>query len=209
MRYIMIKNTHSDTGGIYTMIKDLILNNRSYRRYDESFRISNDTLKTLIELARFSPSAANLQPLKFLLCTIEGKNELIFRTLSWAGYLTDWPGPSEGEKPSAYIVFLGDTSISKNFHCDAGIACQSILLGAVELGLGGCILASIDRDRLRESFTIPEEYEILYVIALGKPTEKILLEDMHEDGNVRYWRDEKGIHHVPKRLTEELIFEAS
>lgn len=188
------------------MIKDLILKNRSYRRYDEDFRISNETLISLIELVRFSPSAANLQPLKFLLCTAEEKNKLIFSTLSWAGYLTEWPGPSEGERPSAYIVLLGDTSINRNFHCDAGIACQSILLGAVELGLGGCILGSIDREGLRRSFSIPDEYEILYVIALGKPAERILLEDMAEGGNIRYWRDENGTHHVPKRLTEELIF---
>lgn len=187
------------------MIKDLLLKNRSYRRYDEGFRISNETLKSLIELARFCPSAANLQPLKFLLCATDEKNKLIFRTLSWAGYLTQWPGPYEGERPSAYIILLGDTSISRNFQCDAGIACQSILLGAVELGLGGCILGSIDREGLRRSFSIPDEFEILYVIALGKPAEGIVLEDMSEDGNIRYWRDEDGTHHVPKRLTEELI----
>lgn len=188
------------------MIKDLILKNRSYRIYDEGFRISDETLRSLIELARFCPSAANLQPLKFLLCKTEEKNRLIFGTLSWAGYLTQWPGPSEGERPSAYIVLLGDTSISRNFHCDAGIVCQSILLGAVELGLGGCILGSIDREEIRRLFSIPDDYEILYVIALGKPTEGIVVEDISEDGNIRYWRDENGTHHVPKRLTEELIF---
>ncbi|MGA1863784.1 MAG: nitroreductase family protein [bacterium] len=188
------------------MIKDLMLKNRSYRRYDEGFRIGNETLVSLVELARFCPSAANLQPLKFLLCASVEKNRLIFNTLSWAGYLTEWPGPSEGERPSAYIVLLGDTSINRNFYCDAGIACQSILLGAVELGLGGCILGSVDREGLRRSFSIPVEYEILYVIALGKPAERILLEDIAEDGNIKYWRDDKGAHHVPKRLTDELIF---
>ena len=188
------------------MIRDLILTNRSYRRYDENFLITTDTLKSLIELARYSPSAANLQPLKYILCNARGKNQLIFQTLSWAGYLTDWPGPAEGERPSAYIVVLADPSISKTYQCDTGIACQSILLGAVELGLGGCILGSIDRNTLRRALEIPVPFEILFVIALGKPKEKIILEDMEHEGSVKYWRDEEGGHHVPKRLTEELIF---
>ncbi|MBN2373442.1 nitroreductase family protein [bacterium] len=188
------------------MLSDLILKNRSYRRFDEKFIIENKTLLSLIELARFSPSAANLQPLKYLLCNAEKKNGLVFETLSWAGYLNDWPGPGPGQRPSAYILMLGDKSISQNFSCDAGIASQSILLGAVELGLGGCILGSIDRELLRNSLSIPEQFEILYVIALGKPAEKVVLEDVNSNSDIKYWRDKNGVHHVPKRTVEELLY---
>ncbi|MGA1844067.1 MAG: nitroreductase family protein [bacterium] len=187
------------------MIRDLIVNSRSCRRFDEDHAVSSDVLLGLVELARFSPSAANLQPLRYILCTSAEKRGLIFSTLSWAAYLSEWPGPAEGERPSAYIILLGDTSLSRNFQCDAGIACQSILLGAAEQGLGGCILGSIDRERIRILLSVPERFEILYVIALGKPAETIVLDDAPGDGNIRYWRDDKGVHHVPKRTRNELV----
>ena len=87
----------------------------------------------------------NAQPLKYIISNNPEKNQLIFPTLAWAGYLKDWPGPIEGERPSAYLIMLGDKSISENFFCDHGIAAQSILLGAVEKELGGCIIMSIQR----------------------------------------------------------------
>jgi len=187
------------------MLKDLILKNRSYRRFYEDFRIECETLKELVDLARLSASAANLQPLKYILSCDPEKNSLIFPHLKWAGYLKDWPGPQEGERPSAYIIILGDTEIAENFGCDHGIAAQSILLGATEKGLGGCIIGSVDRESLRKVLNIPERYEILLVIALGKPKEKVVIEEVGPDGDIKYWRDEKGVHHVPKRRLEEII----
>lgn len=189
------------------MIQDLVKVNRSYRRFDQSEAISESTLRELIDLARCSPSAANLQSLKYVLSSTQNRNSLIFPALSWAGYLADWSGPIEGERPSAYIILLGDTQISKNFFCDHGICAQSILLGAVEKGYGGCMIASIDRDLLRRSLLIPELYEILLVIALGKPVEKVVLEDVGPDGSIKYYRDESGIHHVPKRRLDDIILE--
>ena len=82
------------------------------------------------------------------------KNALIFPCLSWAGYLKDWPGPSEEERPSAYIIILGDTKISKSINCDHGIAAQSILLNLSEKGFGGCIIGLIDRPKLRKILNI-------------------------------------------------------
>ncbi len=188
------------------MIRDMILKNRSYRRF-QGVSIDAKTLEGLVELTRFSASAGNFQPLRFILSFQEDKNLTIFKRLSWAAYLKDWPGPEEGERPSAYIVILGDTSISKEFKYDAGIAAQSILLGAVEKGLGGCILASIDRTRLRQDLGIDNRYEILLVIALGRPGEKVVIEDMESGQDIRYWRDENGVHHVPKRPLSELILD--
>ncbi|OPY10908.1 MAG: Nitroreductase family protein [Syntrophus sp. PtaB.Bin001] len=95
--------------------------------------------------------------------------------------------------------------MTRTFGCDHGIAAQSILLGAVERGLGGCMIASIKRESLRKVLNIPEKYEILLVLALGKPGESVFLENLGPDGDIRYWRDEKGGHHVPKRPLADLI----
>ena len=181
--------------------------NRSYRRFIQSHHISDSEMLKFVNLARLSASGSNLQPLKFILSNSEEKNQKIFPTLSWAGYLKEWSGPVEGEKPSAYIILLGDTTIGDSFQYDAGIVSQSILLGAAERGLGGCLLGSTKKDALREALSIPEGYEILLVIALGKPGEKVVIEDLAPEGDIKYWRDENDIHHVPKRGLEELILD--
>lgn len=187
------------------MLRELIVKNRSYRRFYEDIKIENGTLEELIDLARLSSSGANLQPLKYILSNAEDKNNLIFPYLRWAGYLKEWNGPEKGERPTGYIVMLLDKEISANCMWDHGIACQSILLGAVEKGLGGCMFGSVDREGLRKALSITERYEILLVIALGKPKEEVVLEDMKDPKDVKYWRDEKQVHHVPKRKLDELI----
>jgi nitroreductase len=187
------------------MIKDIVMSNRSYRRFQHEVAISIDTLKELIELARLSASGGNRQPLKYMLSCDEEKNAIIFSKLVWAAYLKDWAGPVEAERPSAYIILLGDTEISKTFAYDCGIAAQSILLGAVEKGLGGCMLASVDREGLRSALGIANRYEIPLVIALGKPVEKVVLETVGPDSDIKYWRDKNGVHHVPKRPLTEII----
>jgi nitroreductase len=184
---------------------DLVLKNRSYRRFDESHTISRETLVELVSLARCTASAANRQPLKYILSTEPEMNARIFLCLAWAGYLKDWDGPAPGERPSAYIVILLDETIAKNCLCDDGIAAQTILLGAVEKGIGGCMIASIQREKLRLELEIPDQHEIRLVLALGKPAERVKLEDLEPGGDIRYWRDEEEIHHVPKRTLEELI----
>jgi len=185
--------------------RDLVLKNRSYRRFDESHTISRETLVELVSLARCTASAANRQPLKYILSSEPEMNARIFSCLAWAAYLKDWDGPAPGERPSAYIVILLDELIAKNCLCDDGIAAQTILLGAVEKGIGGCMIASIQREKLGLELEIPDHFEIRLVLALGKPAERVELEDLGPEGDIRYWRDEEDIHHVPKRKVEELI----
>jgi len=187
------------------MLEDLVRKNRSYRRFREDVAVEAETLRELVNLARLSASGANLQPLKYVLSCDPGTNAMIFPRTRWAGYLKDWPGPAEGERPAAYIVILGDTEIRPSFGCDHGIAAQSIMLGAAERGLGGCMIGSIDRDGLRQALAIPERYEILLVLALGTPAEDVVLEDVDPDGDVKYYRDAQGVHHVPKRSLDEVI----
>jgi nitroreductase len=187
------------------MLADLVKKNRSYRRFFEDEPVAPAVLRELVDLARLSPSAANLQPLRFFLSCDPKTNANIFQSLAWAGYLPDWPGPAAGERPAAYIVVLGDKERSKNFACDHGIVAQTMLLGAVEKGLGGCMLGAIDKDKLRGALRIPERYEIMLVVALGRPKETVVIEPVAADGDIKYTRDEKGVHHVPKRSLNDLI----
>jgi len=186
------------------MIQDLILKNRSYRRFYQDHKISIEELIELVNLARLSPSGKNLQPLKYFLSVDDKTNEKIFSTLVWAGYLKEWDGPEEGEKPTGYIVVLGDTRLTNNFMCDHGIASQSILLGAVEKGLGGCIFGSIKREKLRALLKIENHFEVLLVIAIGKPKEKVVIKSVVND-NIKYYRDESQTHFVPKRDLNDII----
>ena len=187
------------------MLKDLVQGNRSYRRFHQEVPVSLEALRELVDLGRLSASGANLQPLKYILSHEAERNAAIFETLGWAAYLKDWAGPEEGERPAAYIIVLGDTTIRKSFGVDPGIAAQSIMLGATEKGLGGCMLASIQRDALREALGIDRRYEILLVLALGKPKETVVIDPVGPDGDIKYWRDADGVHHVPKRALDEII----
>ncbi len=187
------------------MIADLVKANRSCRRFFEDHPVDLKTLEALVDLARHSASGGNLQPLKYILSCRPKINAEIFTCLSWAGYLKDWSGPEAGERPAAYIVILGDRNIRKDFGCDHGIAAQSILLGAREKGLAGCMLSSINRKKLRAVLNVAPHLKILLALAIGKPKEKIVLETVGPDGNTRYWRDEQAVHHVPKRRLREII----
>ncbi len=186
------------------MLKELIMKNRSYRRFDEKQRLKPEQLLKWIDLARYSASARNAQSLKYLVVTEATKCEMLFPLLAWAGYLKDWKGPQEGERPAAYLVMLNDLQITENYYCDHGIAAQSILLGAVEDGYGGCIVAAVNRNKLKQLFQLADHLEVVHVIALGKPVEQVVLDEM-VDEDYKYWRDEHQVHHVPKRKLEDLI----
>jgi nitroreductase len=189
------------------MLKDLVLKNRTYRRFYGEEEISRETLVDLIELARLSSTGANLQQLKYIISNTPEKNKMIFQELMWAAYLKDWDGPVEEERPTAYLVIVADKEIGSNIYWNHGIACQSILLGATEKGLGGCMFGGFNKENLKKKLQVPDRYEILLVIALGKPKEEVVLEDLGPEGDIKYWRDEKGVHHVPKRRLEDLILD--
>lgn len=187
------------------MLPELVRKNRSYRRFHQDVPIKLETLKELVDMGRLSASALNMQPLKYVLSCEPKRNAVIFPNLGWAAYLKDWKGPEEGDRPSAYIIMLLDTELSRSAGCDHGIASQSILLGATEKGLGGCMIATVNRKELSQQLEIAPRYEIILVIALGKPKETVVIEKIGPDGDVKYWRDSQGVHHVPKRALEDII----
>ena len=187
------------------MFEDLVLKNRSYRRFVEKEKITQDTLLKLVDYARLVPSGANKQALRYYIASEESHNEQIFETLGWAGYLKDWQGPAVGERPAAYIILLQDSSYKMATSFDAGIAAQTILLGATEMGLGGCMIGNIQAEKLKQVLNLAENLEIVLVLALGKPKESVMIETMDENGDIKYWRDEQQGHHVPKRKLSDII----
>lgn len=187
--------------------KQLVQKNRSYRRFYQKEKISKEQILEWIETSRYTPSGRNLQAIKYIVSVNETSNHDIFGTLSWAGYLTEWNGPETGEQPSAYIVMLTDLSLSQNAAIDIGILAQTILLAATNEGFGGCMIASVKKAGLKTILNIPENFDISLVLALGKPKETVITENLPEDGDIRYWRDEKQVHHVPKRLLQQLVFQ--
>lgn len=191
----------------FEAFKDLLKGDRTYRRFDESQRIGEETAEKLVELTRYCASGRNLQPLRYRIVTNEEECERIFPGLKWAGYLSDWDGPCEGERPTVYLIQCLDTTLTTNPLCDDGLQLQALTLGARTLGLGGCIIKSFNAEIIRKELHIPENMKPLYVLALGVPKEKVEIEEISE-GDVKYWRDESGIHHVPKRNIEELLIKS-
>ena len=183
---------------------ELIKKNRSYRRFDASVPVPQEEILKWINLARLSPSAKNVQSLRYIIVNDKSTNKEIFPLLTWAGYLKDWDGPIETERPTAYIIILNDEALNKNYYCDDGIASQSILLGAVESGFGGCIVAAIQRDKLRKVLNIAPSYKIIHIIALGKPVENVIIDEV-SDKDIKYWRDKEQNHHVPKRKLDDIV----
>jgi len=191
------------------MIAGLIKKNRSYRRFYQDRVLDIGTLLDLVDLARLSASAANLQPLRYILSVDSQKNLDIFSCLGWAAYLKDWNGPKDGERPSGYIIILSDSEKANDYvGYDCGIASQSILLGAREKELAGCMIASVKRQQLRNLLNIDVRFKILLVIAIGEPKEEVVIESVNSDNNIRYWRDSGGVHHVPKRNLKDIIIDS-
>jgi nitroreductase len=183
----------------------LAIQNRSYRRFREDESLPRETVLKWVECARYGASGSNIQPLKYIISAGPEMNGKIFPSLAWAGRLQEWPGPAQGERPTAYVVILLDTDIAKSAGVDHGIAAQNILLAAREQGYGGCMLGAIQREKLREDLALPKRYQILLVVALGKPKETVLLEKAGPRGNIAYYRDSEENHHVPKRPMDELV----
>jgi nitroreductase len=190
------------------MISGLVEKNRSYRKFHEDAEVSQETLKELVNLARLSGCGMNMQSLRYMLITVKADREKVYPYIKWAAFLKDWGGPKEGQRPSAFILLLKDTG--KNsfvVQTDMGIACQSILLGAVEKGLGGCIIGALDKDKLKDAFSIREDLELQYAIAIGKPDQNVIIDDIELGQDTKYWADKDGNHHVPKIRLEDIIIE--
>lgn len=202
----MLRRTDKPAIMLFMDLKDLVLKTRSYRRFEQRTPVSAETLSDLVDLARKTGSAGNKQPLRYFFSTSTEMNARIFSTLAWAGALPDWPGPEEGERPSAYIVIASDQKAWWDWGMvDLGIAVQTILLGAARYDLGGCMIGAFKRKELTEVLSLPEGLELRLVLALGKPVEEVVLEEVDPGTPLAYYRTPDKVHHVPKLKLEDVI----
>lgn len=188
-------------------LRQLMMADRTVRRFQEDKEVSRETLAKLVELTRYCHSGRNAQPLKYVLVNTEEDRSKVYPLLKWAGYFKDWDGPEEGERPAAYIIQCLDTKYGQNCLCDDGLQLEAMTLGMQTLGLGGCIIMAFNHVKLSEVMGLEERYQPRYVLALGYPAEEVKIEDMSgdEDADFKYFRTTDGVHHVPKRPLGELI----
>ncbi len=182
------------------MLRDIVKQARSYRRFNQE-PISMEQLQDLVGLARFAPSGANSQPIRYVLINDKEMCAGIFPSLAWAGALTDWDGPSEGERPVAYILLVAERPATIN----TGIAAQTIVLGAMEQGIGACMIGALKRDQVAETVNLNAGYKIELIIALGYPGETIVIDDVRHGSKLAYYRDDQDVHHVPKIILDDMI----
>lgn len=185
------------------MVKELVRKNRSYRRFYGEKKIERSTLEELVDIARNTPSGANRQPILYKLVCDETMNAAVYDCLGWAGYYKDWDGPMEEERPSAYIIMVTERNVNPQW--DEGIAGQTILLAAVEKGLGGCFIGNLQKEKLSDVLSLPENLKVDLCLALGYPKEEVVLEEIPGDGDIRYYRDAHQVQHVPKKKLEDII----
>ena len=192
------------------MLKELVEKNRSYRGYDPSVCLTREDLLELVDLTRYTASSVNEQPLRYYIAWEKEEVEKILPLTMWAKALKEMQLPRPGKEPAAFIIICQDMNISSNttrFQRDVGIVAQTMLLGAVEKGLGGCMIGSFYKPQLKELLNLPEGVEPNLIVALGKPAEKVVLTEVGEDGSTKYYRDAEDTHYVPKRSLKDLVLE--
>jgi len=185
-------------------IEEAIYKRRTIRRFKQD-PVQLKILKKIVDFGRVAPMGNNIQSVEYIIVTDKEKREIIFPLLAWAGSLPNkYRHPEPDRRPTAYIIVLVNTNIKQSAEMDVGAAIENILLGALKFGLGSCWMGSIDREKLREIFQIPKDYKILNVISLGYPDEKSVKEPFN--GSFKYWKDDEGVMHIPKRDLDDIIF---
>jgi len=184
-------------------VYELILKRRTIRRFKPE-SVPADLLDRLVNAGRLAPSAANRQPLEFIVVNDRETVDHVFPALKWAGYIAPAGDPPPGKQPTAYIIVLINSEICPTSgEVDAAAAIENMILTALEAGVGSCWLGAIDRDELRKLFRVPESYRIDSVLALGYPDEAPVIEEATD--SIRYWKDQQGVLHVPKRKLSEIV----
>lgn len=192
------------------MLKDLVWKNRSYRGYNEAREIKREELLDMVDHARMTASSINAQPLKYYLAYDKETVAKIQPRTGWAKALPQLTLPHPGMCPTGFIVILQDTAIDGNlsrYMKDCGIAAQTILLRAVEMGLGGCMIGSFHAGNVKEALDLSENLVPLLVVAIGEPKEEIVIQEIGPEGDIHYYRDDQDVHYVPKRKLEDIVVE--
>lgn len=188
--------------------REIVIANRSYRGYDESYKFTKEKLEEYVDLTRFTPSSVNMQPFKYYVAYEKANVDTIQKMTKWARALPELNLPYEGKRPTGFIIICQDTNIFSNtnrFMKDVGIVAQTILLQAAEDGLGGCMIGNFNAEEVKSTLCLSDNLLPLLIVALGKPSEKIVITEVKEDGKTDYYRDENDVHYVPKRSLKDIL----
>lgn len=188
------------------MLHNLVSEARSIRRFDMTKEINRNVLVSFVDTLRLIPASCNFQALKYLIVTDKDECRFMRENTRWAALLPDYSGPDENESPTAYMIICHDTDVTENetlYLKDVGIAAQTLNLLAREVGIGCCMIGSFNIPAVSECFSLPDNIKPKLTLALGYPAESPVI--VEEKGSIAYYRDENGIHHVPKRNTADLI----
>ena len=185
--------------------KELVKANRTCRRYDGTKSITRQDLLDLVDLVRYTPSGMNKQALRFALVADEETKARVFDNIFWAGFLKDWDGPIEGERPGGYILVFDDNDYGRAMVEDVGIAGQTLALGARAGGKAVCIFKAFKEKEINEALGLGDNFNLLMVVAVGYPLEEVVIDDIHAGDDFKYYGDQDQVHHVPKIVTEDLL----
>ena len=181
-----------------------IISRRTRRKFKQE-KIDPEILKKLVNAGRLAPSGANLQSLEYLVIDKKDLKEKIFPNLAWAGYIRPEGDPEEGERPAAYIIILADRKINPAPGMDIGASAENISLAAREEGIGCCWIGAFKKKEINEVISVPENLSTELILALGYPMEKPVSEDMKRGSSIKYYKDDSGNLHVPKRRLEDIL----
>lgn len=191
------------------MIKEILKQNRSYRRFFENKEIEQELLYELVENLKFCSSARNQQVIVYKIITDKDLRSKVYKNLKWAAYLKDWNGPIKGERPTAYVMIGVNKDrlefIDKWVNVDLGIVAQSLSMQATEKELGCCNIGAFNRVELDEILQIPNNIELQLIVALGYPKDNIQIEYIEDGESIKY-RREGDVHIVPKRKIDDILF---
>lgn len=191
------------------MLKELVEKNRSYRGYDSSHMVTREQLEDLVDHARITGSGMNMQPLRYFLTTDPEQVKRIVGLTGWAMMLKDVKLPHEGNNPTGFIIMCHDLEIKPNrdsAHFDIGISGQTMLLRAVEMGLGGCLIKKFKPDDIAQEINLDTtKLSPVMVVAVGKPREVIEIIETKSKSETQYYRDENDVHYLPKHSLQTVL----
>lgn len=185
------------------IIYETIIKRRSIRKFKQE-QIKKEVLEKIVNAGRLAPSAANLQPLEFIIVNEKDTVDRVFETTKWAGYIAPAGNPKEEERPVAYIAILVNSANKGKWTShDIGASAENMILSALSFNIGSCWLGAIDKEKLIGILNIPAHLELDSIIAFGYPDEQPVVDDIKD--SIKYWKDSNSVLHVPKKKLKDIV----
>ena len=186
-------------------LMDLLRTRRTYRRFEQK-DISQDIIDEILAAARLASSAANRQPLSYIVIRDKESVAEVFSHTKWAGALPPELGqPKENERPVLFIAVVENKDINSDCDTDAGLAIGNMTLAAWNRGVGSCMIGACNKPALSEMFGLTSRQVLHTVVAFGYPSHKSYIVDMEDAEQFKYYLDENKDYCVPKRKLTDVV----